>query len=171
MEPDRLHLKILKRLSRLRADINRRLQGFTLIELILVATLIIILSTLAVASMRVARNKGFETGAATGLKALAAAQEMFLGDNGRYAGGFSVLATTYLPSPYPPIGGVSIFIKQYSIIFVRLTDPGLGGGLVNRFSLNTFTILANPIRNDLKRFMITDSGAVQVQENTQFVPY
>jgi type II secretory pathway pseudopilin PulG len=170
MEPDRLHLKILKRLSRLRADVRRRLQGFTLIELILVATLIIILSTLAVASMRVARNKGFETGAATGLKALAAAQEMFLADNGRYAGGFSVLATTYLPREYPPQGGVSIFIKQYSLIFVR-PPTGYGGGLVNRFSLNTFTIFANPIRNDLKRFMITDSGTVQVLQGAQFAPY
>jgi type II secretory pathway pseudopilin PulG len=152
----------------MRRNFKRRLEGFTLIEMILVATLIIILSTLAIASMRAARNKGFETGAATGLKALAAAQEMYLVDNGRYAGGFSVLATTYLPRPYPPVGGVSIFIKQYSVIWwhpgiLWAPGPSYGGSyLINRFSLNTYTIFAVPKRNDLRTFAIDDSGAVQV---------
>jgi type II secretory pathway pseudopilin PulG len=170
--------KILRRLSRLKRAIQRRLEGFTLIEMILVATLIIILSTLAVASMRVARNKGFETGAATGLKALASAQEMFLVDNGRYAGGFSVLATTYLPDPYPPVGGISIFIKQYSVIWWHAgidwaPAPSYpGSDLVNVYSLNRYTIFALPIRNDLKTFAITDSGAVQVlKPGPRFDPY
>jgi prepilin-type N-terminal cleavage/methylation domain-containing protein len=157
--------------------LKRRLQGFTLIEMILVATLIVILSTLAIASMRAARNKGFETGAATGLKSLAAAQEMYLADNGRYAGGFSVLATTYLPRPYPPDSGVSIFIKQYSIIWMHpnigfANMPVYGGSyLVNRYSLNTFTIFALPKDPDLKTFMITDSGALQVRKGSRFTPY
>ena len=177
MKSDCRHRKIIKRLLRLKDSFKRRLEGFTLIEMILVATLIIILSTLAVASMRVARNKGFETGAATGLKALAAAQEMYLADNGRYAGGFSVLATTYLPRPYPSVGGVSIFIKQYSVIWWReglSWSPPVsyaGGYLINRYSLNTFTIFAMPVRNDLKTFAISDSGAVQVLEGGGFAIY
>jgi hypothetical protein len=144
--------------------------------MILVATLIVILSTLAIASMRAARNKGFETGAATGLKALAAAQEMHLADNGYYAGAFSALATTYLPRVYPRDSGSSVFIKQYSVVWA---PPNLGyinlpyGGqyLINRYSLNTFTIYACPMDPDLKKFMITDSGAVQVLKELEFVPY
>ncbi len=177
MKPDCWHRRITKRLARLKENVKRRLEGFTLIEMILVATLIIILSTLAIASMRVARNKGFETGAAAGLKAIASAEEMYLVDNGRYAGGFSVLATTYLPRPYPRIGGQSVFIKQYSVVWWRpdlAWAPGVNYGgnyLVNRYSLNTFTVFAVPVRNDLRTFAISDSGAVQVIKGGAFEVY
>lgn len=177
MEPDRWDRKTMHRIRLLMCRFMRRLRGFTLIEMILVATLIVILSTLAVASMRAARNKGYETGAATGLKSLAAAQEMFLIDNGYYAGAFSLLATTYLPSPYPPDTGASIYIKQYSVVWmspnIAYADlPTYGGDyLINRYSLNTFTIFALPKDSDLKVFMVTDSGAVQVLRGTEFIPY
>lgn len=177
MEPDRWDRKTMYRLKLMMRRFMRRLKGFTLIEMILVATLIVILSTLAIASMRAARNKGYETGAATGLKALAAAQEMYLMDNGYYGGGFSVLATTYLPRPYPPDSGASIFIKQYSVVWMSpnigfVNTPTYGGAyLINRYSLNTFTIFALPKDADLKTFMITDSGAVQYLRSLEFIPY
>ncbi len=177
MENDRRDRKAMERLKSAWRRFRNRIKGFTLIEMILVATLIVILSTLAIASMRAARNKGFETGAATGLKALASAQEMYLVDNGYYAGGFSVLATTYLPRPYPRDGGSSIFIKQYSVVwmgpnigFVNAVSYG-GAYLINRYSLNTYTIFALPVDPDLKTFMITDSGCVQVLKSAEFVPY
>ena len=177
MEPDRWDRKTMYRIKLMMRRFIRRLKGFTLIEMILVATLIVILSTLAVASMRAARNKGYETGAATGLKSLAAAQEMFLVDNGYYAGAFSALATTYLPRPYPPDSGASIYIKQYSVVWMSpniawINEPTYTGDyLVNRYSLNTFTIFALPKDSDLKTFMMTDSGAVQVLREREFVPY
>jgi hypothetical protein len=102
---------------------------------------------------------------------------MYLVDNGRYAGGFSVLATTYLPRPYPRVGGQSVFIKQYSVVWWRQGISWAPGGsyggsyLVNRYSLNTFTIFAVPIRDDLRTFAISDSGAVQVLQNGVFEVY
>lgn len=170
MKPYRRMKKFFNRLLRLKERMFKKLEGFTLIEMILVATLVVILSTLAIASMRSARNKGYETGAATGLKAIAAAQEMFLVDNGRYAGGFSVLPPTYLPSSYAS-NRADLFIKKYSLLWrppiVGLNPPGL----VNIYSLNTFTVVAQPVDNALRTFMITDQGAVLVNKAGVFKNY
>lgn len=145
--------------------------GFTLIEMVLVATLIAILSTLAIASMTQARNKTYETGAATGLKEIASAQEMFYMDNGRYAMGFSALAKTYLPHSYSANAANNQFIKNYSLKFVQ----GGGGGPrppITNFSVMNFTVYALPIDSRLKTFVITDSGGVSVVKGTHnWTPY
>jgi len=145
--------------------------GFTLIELVLVATLIAILSTLAVASLSQARNKTYESGAATGLKAIASAQEMFYMDNGRYAMGFSALALTYLPRAYSTNAASNEFVKNYSLQWIR----GGGGGPrppIRNFSVMTYTVYAFPIDPRLKTFVITDGGTVQVAHTlTNWSPY
>jgi hypothetical protein len=46
-----------------------------------------------------------------------------------------------------------------------------GNYLVNRYSLNTFTIFALPKDPDLKTFMVTDSGAVQYRSGSELIPY
>jgi prepilin-type N-terminal cleavage/methylation domain-containing protein len=135
--------------------------GFTLIEMVLVATLIAILSTMAVASLSQARYKTMESGAATGLKAIASAQEMYYIDNGRYAMGFSALAVTYLPRAYSANAARNVFIKNYSLQWV----PGGGGGPrppIRNFSVHSYTVFALPIDPNLKTFVITDGGTVQV---------
>lgn len=146
-------------------------KGFTLIEMVLVATLIAILSTLAVASMSQARNKTYESGAAAGLKAIASAQEMYYTDNGRFAMGFSALALTYLPKVYSVDAANGKFIKNYSLRFVK----GGGGGPrppIQDFSVHSYTVFALPLDARLKTFVITDSGAVQVVRSaTRWVPY
>ncbi len=135
--------------------------GFTLIEMVLVATLIAILSTLAIASMSQARYKTLETGAATGLKAIASAQEIFYIDNGRYALGFSALARTYLPRAYEQDADQYVFVKNYSLHWIR----GGGGGPrppITNFSVHSYTVFAVPRIPELKTFVITDSGGVQI---------
>lgn len=157
------------RLKNRRRRHNER--GFTLIELVLVATLIAILSTLAMASMSQARLKTYETGAADGLKALVAAQEMFFIDNGRYAYGFSALATTYLPRSYSANAWRGVFIKNYSLRWLR----GRGGSPrppIANYSTHSYTIFAMPIDRRLKTFVITDDGAVNVASSlVQWSPY
>lgn len=145
--------------------------GFTLIEMVLVATLIAILSTLAVASLSQARGKTFETGAATGLKAIASAQEMYYTDNGRFAFGFSALATTYLPRCYSAGAGSNEFIKNYSL---RWTRQGGGGPRppITNFSVQSYTVYALPIDPRLKTFVVTDAGAVEVAHTlSNWSPY
>ena len=147
-------------------------KGFTLIEMVLVATLIAILSTLAVASLSQARYKTMETGAATGLKSLASAQEMFYMDNGRYAMGFSALATTYLPRVYSPTADRNEFVKNYSLQWVRGSSGGGPRPPITNFSVQTYTIFAVPLVPELKTFVITDSGSVQVAWSlTNWSPY
>jgi len=145
--------------------------GFTLIEMVLVATLIAILSTLAIASMAQARYKTMETGAATGLKAIACAEEMYYMDNGRFAMGFSALAQTYLPRAYSTNAGRGRFVKNYSLQWV----PGGGGGPrppILNFSVHSYTVFAIPIDPALKTFVVTDAGAVQVANSlTNWSPY
>ena len=145
--------------------------GFTLIEMVLVATLIAILSTMAVASMSQARYKTMESGAATGLKAIASAEEMYYMDNGRYAMGFSALAATYLPRAYSARAAGNEFVKNYSLGWVR----GGGGGPrppITDFSVQSYTVFAIPIDSHLKTFVITDDGAVQVARTlTNWSPY
>lgn len=94
-----MKLTEIKKQTRSRAG-KKSQAGFTLMEMVLVATLIAILSTMAISSMSMARNKAIETGAAQALKALAQAEEMYQIDNGRYALSFSSLANTYLPRAY-----------------------------------------------------------------------
>ena len=162
------------KMKRNRLDIRKRRRderGFTLIEMVLVATLIAILSTLAIASMSQARNKGFETGAATGLKAIASAQEIYYTDNGRYAYGFSALAVTYLPRVYTANAGNGQFIKNYSLTFLQ---SGSGGPRppIENFSVMSYTVFALPKDSRLKTFVITDAGAVQVARSlTNWTPY
>ncbi len=145
--------------------------GFTLIEMVLVATLIAVLSTLAVASLSQARYKTMETGAATGLKAISSAQEIFYMDNGRYALGFSALARTYLPRAYGLDADRNEFVKNYSLVWAR----GSGGGPrppITNYSVHSYTVFAVPILPDLKTFVITDSGVVQIVQNmTNWSPY
>ncbi len=146
-------------------------RGFTLIEMVLVATLIAILSTLAIASMSQARYKTMESGAAGGLKAIASAQEMYYMDNGRYAMGFSALARTYLPRSYSTDAHRGGFVKNYSLQWI----PGGGGGPrppINNFSVHSYTVFALPIDPNLKTFVITDGGTVQVAHSlTNWSPY
>jgi len=162
-----MKMSIFKRKKRDREDES----GFTLIEMVLVATLIAILSTMAVASLTQARHKAVESGAATGLKAIASAEEMFYTTNGRYAMGFSALAGTYLPRAYSADAARNVFVKNYSLLWTR---SGGGGPRppIRNFSVQTYTVFAIPIDPRLKTFVITDDGAVQVVRSwTHWTPY
>lgn len=145
--------------------------GFTLMEMVLVATLIAILSTLAIASMSMARYKAMESGAAQGLKAIAQAEEMYQIDNGRYAMAFSSLANTYLPRAYSVDDAFNVFVKNYSLYWVHFGHGGPRPPIAN-YSCLGYTVFAMPIDRNLKTFVITDGGTVQVANTlTNWSPY
>lgn len=151
---------------------GRRSQaGFTLMEMVLVATLIAILSTIAIASMSHARYKAMESGAAQALKAIAQAEEMYLMDNGRYTHSFSGLVNVYLPRAYSVRDNYNVFAKNYSLYWVYLGRGGPRPPITN-YSVLGYTVYALPIDRNLKTFVITDDGAVQIAHTlTNWSPY
>ncbi|MCX6646489.1 MAG: type II secretion system protein [bacterium] len=145
--------------------------GFTLIEMVLVATLIAILSTIAIASMSHARYKAMESGAAQALKAIAQAEEMYLMDNGKYTFHFSSLVNVYLPRAYSVGDQYNVFAKNYSLYWLYFGHGGPRPPIAN-YSVLGYTVFAMPNDRNLKTFVITDDGAVQVAHTlTNWSPY
>ena len=139
--------------------------GFTLIEMILVALIILILATMAIASMRRARGAGMETAAQKALKSLAEAEELYYQDNFRFADDWNLLLQRYLPRSYTPADRANGFIRSYSVVFQRVGQPILGTGRIHTQSIYpNFTIYAVPITNQLalRTFRITQDGRVTV---------
>ena len=137
--------------------------GFTLIEMVLVALMVLILATMALASMRRAREAGFETAAQKALKSLAESQEMYYQDNFDFADDFSDLLQRYLPRTYTDADRSNGFIRSYSVLFQRNGAPVLG---TTRISMNSvypnYTIYAVPLASNLslRTFWITQSARV-----------
>ncbi|MFH1516195.1 MAG: prepilin-type N-terminal cleavage/methylation domain-containing protein [bacterium] len=137
--------------------------GFTLIEMILVALMVLILATMALASMRRAREASMETAAQKALKSLAESQEMYYQDNFVYAGDYSNLLMRYLPRTYTDADRSNGYIRAYSVMFQRLGEPVLG---TTRIAANSvypnYTIYAVPLQSSLqlRTFRITQSARV-----------
>jgi len=139
--------------------------GFTLIEMILVALIILILATMAIASMRRARGAGLETAAQKALKSLAEAEEMYYQDNFRYSDNWNSLLFRYLPRTYTAADRSNVFIRGYSVIFQRSGEPILGTSRIAAESIYPqYTIYAVPLTNQLslRTFRISQDGRVMV---------
>ena len=82
--------------------INKRDEGFTLIEVMIVVAIIAILAAIAIPQLSAHRTKSYNTAAASDLKNGAIAQEAYYVDTGQYTNSVSTLTT----SPY------NLFITQ-----------------------------------------------------------
>ena len=139
--------------------------GFTLIEMILVALIILILSTMAIASMRRARGAGLETAAQKALKSLAESEEMYYQDNFDFAHDWNLLLQRYLPRTYTTTDRYNGFIKSYSVVFQRAGQPIFGTNIISRNSVYpNYTIYAVPLTNQLslRTFRISQDGRVTI---------
>ncbi|MCD6217988.1 prepilin-type N-terminal cleavage/methylation domain-containing protein [bacterium] len=137
--------------------------GFTLIEMVLVALMVLILATMAIASMRRAREAGLETAAQKALKSLAESQEMFYQDNYDYADDFSQLLQRYLPRTYTDADRSNGFIRSYSVLFQVNGTPVLGTSRIAQNSVYpNYTIYAVPLASNLslRTYWITQSARV-----------
>ncbi len=137
--------------------------GFTLIEMVVVALMVLILATMALASMRRAREASFETAAQKALKSLAESQEMFYQDHYDFADDFSQLLQRYLPRTYTNADRSNGFIRSYSVLFQREGTPALGTRRISQNSVYpNYTIYAVPLVSNLslRTFWITQSGRV-----------
>lgn len=92
-------------------------RGFTLIELLVVIAIIGILSSVVLASLNSAREKGRDAKRLADIKQIQLALEMYYDDKSLYPSGLSLLTPAYLPGPpkdplgtnynYAALGGAS----------------------------------------------------------------
>jgi type IV pilus assembly protein PilA len=73
---------------------SKRLEGFTLIEVMIVVAIIAILAAIAIPQLSVHRTRSYNTAAVSDLKNAAVAQEAYYVDNRQYTNSITSLTTT-----------------------------------------------------------------------------
>lgn len=103
----------------------RARRGFTMLEILVVATIVAILVTMGLSSYRQSRQRTIETAGFHGMKVIGAAMEAYHTSNGRYARNFgelknySIIAQGYRQSdPRGPAGGIDAFMRGFSVTWV-----------------------------------------------------
>ena len=96
---------------------KRRDSGFTLVEILTVALIIVIIATFAFPSYRKSRQRALETAGVHGMKSFAAAMEEYYNYHGSYATSFNALKSAGLiDSNYNTLAN--------DFIELRVTDGG-----------------------------------------------
>jgi len=122
-------------------------RGFTLIEVLVVASIIGILAAIAVPTLSGSRKSAYEAACIKALRSITDAEEMHYRDNFRYTSNWAAL-DDYLPSAYSGWGRKHFFIQNYSI---SIEVPASG---------QYYTVYAWPIDRSLRlnTYIITDDA-------------
>jgi prepilin-type N-terminal cleavage/methylation domain-containing protein len=143
---------------------KRRDSGFTLVEILTVALIIVIIATFAFPSYRKSRQRAYETAGYHGMKSLATAMEQYYNYNGYYAFSFNELKRAgYIDKNYAQSdhyhglrGSLRPFIKGFTV-FWEVWSP-------NRYSIRARTLYNfNVLANDFVELRISDSGQVEIK--------
>lgn len=131
-------------------------RGFTLIEVLVVASIIGILAAIAIPSISGSRASALQAACVKSLRSLTDAQEMYYRDNFAYTGNWTAL-DDYLPTAYSGWGRKHFFIQSYSLSFLT------------SLSNQRYTIFAVPTDHTLRlrTFMIMDDA---IPLNEDFTP-
>jgi prepilin-type N-terminal cleavage/methylation domain-containing protein len=122
-------------------------KGFTLLEVLVVSSIIGILAAIAIPSLAGARKSAYQSACVKALRSITDAEEMFFRDNTRYTDNWSEL-DNYLPMAYSGYRGKFFFIDNYSLYFEANSN------------FQRYTCFAFPYETGLRlsTFLITDEG-------------
>jgi len=90
--------------------------GFTLLEVMVVASIIGILAAIAIPSLAGARKSALQSACVKALRSITDAEEMYFRDNMRYTDKWPQL-DDYLPGAYSGYAGKYYFVENYSLYF------------------------------------------------------
>jgi len=153
-----------------RLKIIKNDEGFTLLEILVVAFIISILVTMGITSFIKTRQRGIEAAGMHGMQALGAAMQAYHNDYGRFTNFYSLqpayieagvrLSDTYPPRPNP-------FIRHFSLSWTFASaQPHI-------FSINAIGIYDHwRAGNDRIELMITNNGVLKKRQAGvgEFVP-
>ncbi len=156
----------MKRLKEIFARFSKRLRGFTLLEILLVVTILTIVVAMAIPTLRTTKGSAYEMGAAKALKTLGEAEMAYAAVHGHYTDFEGLRQLNYINRDwrkYNPSGDLSRMAKHYSIDFyVRDTYRHWTFG---------YLFIAYPDANlPLDVFMIEDDGTVKVFRGGRLQP-
>jgi prepilin-type N-terminal cleavage/methylation domain-containing protein len=122
-------------------------RGFTLIEVLVVASIIGILAAMAIPTLAGSRKSALQSACLKALRSITDAEEMHYRDNFTYTGVWTEL-DDYLPNAFSGWGRKHFFVENYSLSFKT------------SFSNQRYTVYAYPIDRslNLNTFVIMDDA-------------